>query len=159
MGTLGFQDGESGTFVVDSSYLPIGPLGTAGPEGVPAVVPKNDLSRTPDWNYSLTGIYHYDFGKTRLNASLSIRDSDEYNIITGLLGQGNLSADPDIRVDARVSLEFTLNNNDILMASIIGKNLTEEEYLDFLLPLGATGGFQGWAPPRTVALELRWMRK
>lgn len=157
--TLGTQDGESDSFVVDSSFLPIGPLGTAGPAGVLATVPSNDLSRTPDWNYSLTGIYDRMFGNVRFNASVSLRDSDEYNIITGLLGQGDISTDPDIRIDARVSLEFQLPNSDFLTVSVIGKNLTEEEYLDFVLPLGATGGFQGWAPPRTVALELKWMRK
>lgn len=158
LATIGTQDGESESFTADSSFLPIGPVGTAGTAGVPTVVPSNDLSRTPDWNYSLTGIYDRMIRNLRFTASVSVRDSDEYNIITGLLGQGNLSTDPGARFDARVSLEWVLKNSDVVTASVIGKNLTEEEYLDFLLPLGATGGFQGWAPPRTVALELKWVR-
>ena len=61
-------------------------------------------------------------------------------------------------VDARAALYWNLSGGDILQVAVWGKNLSDKEVKDFELPLGDTGGFQGWAAPRTYGLELRWSR-
>ncbi len=42
-----------------------------------------------------------------------------------------------------------------MRVSAWGKNLADKEYLEQALPLGDNGGFQGWGPPRTGALEIQ----
>ena len=63
-------------------------------------------------------------------------------------------------IDSRLALQWNMENSSFLRLSLIGKNLTDKEYLQEALPLAVpgltdfAGGFQGWGPPRTIALEL-----
>ena len=155
--SFGSQDGKTSSYTEDSARLPVGPNGTGGTAGIPTLVPGVDIARTPEVNWSLTGIFDRQFGSMRATASLSARGSSEYAIITDALTQQDISTDPGTRVDARVSLEWNIGDGDIITLSVIGKNLTEEEYLDFVLPLGDVGGFQGWGAPRTIAAEIKWL--
>ncbi|MEZ5559009.1 MAG: TonB-dependent receptor [Pseudomonadales bacterium] len=154
----GLLDAERKSYQEDGGRVPTGPLGTAGTPGTLVTIPANDLARSPDWNWALTGVYDRQFGNLRLTASATLKGWDDVNIISSTLAgpAGNYSEDGQTKLDARVALEWTLREGDILTLSVFGKNLTDEEYLEFLLPLGDTGGFQGWAAPKTIAAEIRW---
>jgi iron complex outermembrane receptor protein len=158
IGQVGLQDAERKAYVEDSSRLGVGPLGTAG-DGSPVLLPSQQLARAPDWNWSLTGVFDRQFGMTRTNASLTVRGQDDFSIVNNVLtGASDFSQDGYTLVDARVALSWSLNSGDIIEVALWGKNLGDEEYKAFELPLGATGGFQGWGTPRTYALEFTWSR-
>jgi iron complex outermembrane receptor protein len=163
--TLGIQDGERKAYVEDPTRLPIGPNGTAGsPADCPTgcLLPKIDLPRTPDWNWALTGIFDWTVDRFNFEASASARATDDILIVGSNLLTGDV--DPSLvqdgytLIDARLAMNWSTANGDTLQLAVWGKNLTDEEYKDFILPLGATGGFQGWGPPRTWAVEFRWSR-
>lgn len=164
VGQLGLQDAERKAYDEQCDRVPVPPLGTAGVPGQPPCtgdtisLPAQQLPRAPDWNWALTGIWDQQFGGTRLNASLTVRGQDDFVIANNLLtGETNVAQDGYTLVDARIALEWAFNGGrDIFTVGIYGRNLTDEEYKDYELPLGDTGGFQGWGPPRHYALELRY---
>ena len=59
-------------------------------------------------------------------------------------------------VDIQISYRWNLDNNDVVKLAFYGKNITDEEYVEQELVLGEQGGFKGWGPPATYALELQW---
>ena len=166
VGQLGVQDAERKAYEEDCTRVPIGPLGTGGIPGSAACpgttinLPAQQLPRAPDWNWSLTGVFDHMYGNTRVVASATVRGQDDFVISSNLLtGESDVAQDGYTLVDARIALEWMLNGGqDRLTVGLYGRNLTDEEYKDYELPLGATGGFQGWGPPRNYALELRWDR-
>jgi iron complex outermembrane receptor protein len=164
VGQVGIQDAERKGYDEECGRVPVGPLGTAGIPGVPPCegdtisLPAQQLPRAPDWNWSLTGIWDQQFGGTRMNASLTVRGQDDFIIANNLVtGETTVAQDGYTLLDARIALEWRLNQGqDRLTVGLYGRNLTDEEYKDYELPLGDTGGFQGWGPPRHYALEVRW---
>ncbi|MEJ2088175.1 MAG: TonB-dependent receptor, partial [Gammaproteobacteria bacterium] len=158
MGQVGFQDAERKEYAEDSSRLGLPPLGTAG-DGSPIILPDQPLARTPDWNWSLSGVFDRQFGRTGVNASVTVRGQDDFSIITNVLtGESTFGQKGYTLVDARLALYWSLDPGDVIQVSVFGKNLGDKEYKEFELPLGDTGGFQGWGAPRTYGLELRWSR-
>jgi iron complex outermembrane receptor protein len=165
-GQVGIQDAKRKAYDEDCTRVPIGDLGTAGIPGSAAcpgttiALPAQQLPRAPDWNWSLTGVFDHQFGRTRVVASATARGQDNFVIASNLLtGASDVAQDGYTLLDARIALEWMLGDSgDRLTVSLYGRNLTDEEYKDYELPLGATGGFQGWGPPRNYALELRWDR-
>jgi iron complex outermembrane receptor protein len=158
VGQVGFQDAERKAYFEDSSRVGVGPLGTAG-DGSPILLPDQPLARTPDWNWSLAGIFDRQFGSTGVNASLTVRGQDDFSIVTNVLtGESTFGQEGYTLVDARLALYWNLNAGDVIQVSLWGKNLGDEEFKEFELPLGATGGFQGWGAPRTYGLEVRWSK-
>jgi iron complex outermembrane receptor protein len=164
VGQVGIQDAERKAYDEDCDRVPIGPLGTAGIPGVPPCegntisLPAQQLPRAPDWNWALTGIWDQQFGGTRLNASLTVRGQDDFVISSNLLtGETSVAQDGYTLVDGRIALGWQFNGGqDQLTVALYGRNLGDKAYKDYELPLGATGGFQGWGPPRHYALEVRW---
>lgn len=162
VGQVGIQDAERKSYEEDCTRVPVPPLGTAGGPGTTCpdtiVLPAQQLPRAPDWNWSLTGIWDQQFGGTRMNASLTVRGQDDFVISSNLLtGESTVAQDGYTLVDGRIALEWGLNGgDDRLTVALYGRNLGDKEYKDYELPLGDTGGFQGWGPPRTYALEVRW---
>jgi iron complex outermembrane receptor protein len=166
--TVGIQDGERNAYKEDPTRLPIGPNGTAGTPadcaatGGTCFLPEIDLPRTPEWNWALTGIVDWTVGEWAFDASVSAHGQDDVLIVGSNLLTGQ--TDPTLvqesytLVDARLAAAWSLSSGDVLSLAVFGKNLTDEEYKDFILPLGATGGFQGWGAPRTYAVELKWSR-
>jgi iron complex outermembrane recepter protein len=155
--TAGIQDGERSAYFEDPARTPSGPNGTAG-SGDPVLLPKTDLTRTPDWNWSLTGIVDWQWGPVDYEASVSARGQDDVilsasNVVSNL---GAVGQDGYTLVDARIAGVWTTPDQSEVTVAIFGKNLTDEEYLDFVLPLGATGGFQGWGAPKTYGVEFKW---
>jgi iron complex outermembrane recepter protein len=155
--TAGMQDGERSAYYEDPVRTPSGPNGTAG-SGDPVLLPKTDLTRTPDWNWSLTGIVDWQWGPVDYEASVSARGQDDVilsasNVVSNL---GAVGQDGYTLIDARIAGVWTTPDQSQVTIAIFGKNLTDEEYLDFVLPLGATGGFQGWGAPKTYGVEFKW---
>ena len=144
VGQVGFQDAERKAYLEDSSRVGVGPLGTAG-DGSPILLPDQTLARTPDWNWSLAGIFDRQFGRTGVNASVMVRGQDDFSIVTNVLtGESTFGQEGYTLVDARLALYWNLNSGDVIQASLFGKNLGDKEFKEFELPLGDTGGFQGW---------------
>ncbi len=158
VGEVGLQNAERKGYEEDSSRVGVPPLGTAG-DGSPIDLPTLQISRSPDWNWSLSGIFDRRFGATGLNASVTVYGQDDFAIVGNVLTGETTFAQPGYTmVDARAALYWNLSGGDILQIAIWGKNLSDKEVKDFELPLGDTGGFQGWAAPRTYGMELRWSR-
>ncbi|MBX3707525.1 MAG: TonB-dependent receptor [Pseudomonadales bacterium] len=113
-----------------------------------------DIAFVPEWNYAATLAYSSYFAGGALQASVTARGQDDI-ILAGLPPpDAPLVQKAYTLIDARVSYQWTLGNDDTLRLSLYGKNLTDKEYKEQILALGRDGGFQGWGPPRQVALEL-----
>lgn len=111
----------------------------------------------PDWNYSLTVAYDRMFRGGEFHGSITHRAQDDF-IIAGSPPNDFIVEDSYGLLDARMSYQWNLANDDHLRVSVYGKNLTDEEYKEQILLLGVDGGFQGWGPPRQVALEVVYSR-
>jgi iron complex outermembrane receptor protein len=164
--TGGYQDDKSDEFQISSTRVGFNANGSAcnavtnadiWPNCPTVTVGGGALARTPEWNWSTTLVYGQEFGADYLEASVSARGQDDW-VISG----GATSANPEYEdgytlVDARVAYQHRVDQRDSLITvALVGKNLTDEEYREQTLPLGADGGFQGWAPPLTWAVELTW---
>jgi iron complex outermembrane recepter protein len=118
----------------------------------------SDIGFVPKWNYAATLAYNSYFAGGSLQASVTARGQDD--IILALLPPPDapLAQKAYTLIDARVSYQWNLANDDTLRVSVYGKNLTDKEYKEQILALGRDGGFQGWGPPRQVALEVTYSR-
>ncbi|MBX3707835.1 MAG: TonB-dependent receptor [Pseudomonadales bacterium] len=165
--TAGYQDDKSDRFQISSRRVIFNQVsGTAcNAAENPALFPNNcpdltigggALARTPEWNWSSTLVYGREIGPNYLQASVTARGQDEWVISGGATAVTPEFEDGYTLVDARVSFEFGLADERNVVVSLVGKNLTDKEYREQTLILGAGGGFQGWAPPRTYAIELVW---
>lgn len=111
----------------------------------------------PEWNYSLTGAYDRIFRGGELHASVTARAQDDF-IIAGAPPNNFIVQKSYTLLDARLSYQWNLANDSLFRVSVYGKNLTDKEYKEQILLLGVDGGFQGWGPPRQVALEVVYSR-
>ena len=170
--TYGYQDNKSDKFSLSSQRLPFNPGGSACnpvnnpglfPAFPPSKTPNNcpsielgggDFARAPKYNYSVTGVYTQDFGPYSVSLNVTSHGVDDY-FINGRATSGGASVEQKAYslVDARAAVQWNMNDGNLLRLSLVGKNLNEKEYIQEDLPLG-NGGFTGWGPPRTIALEL-----
>ena len=153
----GIQDGESNSFTIDGERIGVGPG--------PFEADDSDLAFFPEWNWAITPTFEAEIGPGRFVASATYKDQDEYIIGVSSLDFSSDYEDGYSRLDARVAYEWPMSNGDMLIISAFGKNLTDEEYrehqLDLAQPIppGTDGwGFQGWAAPRTWAIEVQYRR-
>ncbi len=159
----GYEDVESDDTSFSCLDRPVPPNGAGcnpadNPEMFPGGQPINIETEggittfTPKWNYALTGIYDRQMGPGHFSASISVKATAKVAIATDQTGA--LFYEPAYELwDARLAYDWPLANDDVLVIELIGKNLTDEEYRQQRLFLG-NGLFQGWGPPRTVALSV-----
>lgn len=170
----GYVDAETKSYSLNSRRTAFNPDGSAcnpfsNPgffPGAPATQPNScpdipfeggEVLFVPEWNYSVTAAYDRIFAGGELHASTTWRAQDDFNI-AGSPPNNFIVEDGYGLLDARVSYQWNLANDDFLRVSVYGKNLTDKEYKEQILLLGVDGGFQGWGPPRQVALELVYSR-
>lgn len=170
----GYIDAETQSYTLDSRRTGFNPDGTAcNPFTNPALFPSapatepnscpqvafegGDVLFVPEWNYSATAAYDRIFRGGEFHASTTWRAQDDFNI-AGSPPNNFIVEDGYGLLDARVSYQWNLANEDFLRLSVYGKNLLDKEYREQILLLGVDGGFQGWGPPRQVALEVVYSR-
>jgi iron complex outermembrane recepter protein len=133
----------------------------------PATSPNNcpdraftagDIAFVPEWNYAATLAYNRMVAGGAFQASMTARGQDDIILAALPPPDAPLVQKSYTLIDARVSYEWSLANEDTLRLSLYGKNLADKEYKEQILALGRDGGFQGWGPPRQVALELVYSR-
>jgi iron complex outermembrane receptor protein len=166
--TGGYQDNDSEEFDISSERVSYNEgTGTAcnpsenpeffedDPNTCPTIeIGGGALGRAPEWNWSSTLVYGREIGADYFQASVTARGQDEFVITGGATATNPQSEDGYTLIDARLSYTWALQEENNLVLSVIGKNLTDEEYREQALPLGFNGGFQGWAPPMTWAVEV-----
>jgi iron complex outermembrane receptor protein len=147
----GIQDGESKAYIAEGARIgqPPGPFQAA----------ESEVAFFPEWNWAITPTYQAQLGRGRLVASATYKDQDEYIIGVNSLDFGDVYEPGYSRLDARLAYEFPMANEDLLVLSVFGKNLTDEEYREHQLDLAQpNSGFQGWGAPRTWAVEVQYRR-
>ncbi len=144
----GYQDLEIKEALVDARRLPVGPGGQPGSPAQGLIdLSDTELARTPDFQYSLSGTYERPlFNDVTINTSATWRYQDDF--VIGSLGSLTDVEDGYGLLDARVSLIF----EDNLEFSVIGKNLTNEDYRNNSLP---AVNFQGWGNPTIITFEIK----
>ncbi len=164
--TGGLQDPEHKSFEIDGTRLPISvdaagtPTGEAGAPG-PVTVASEQIGRSPDWNWSLSGVYGQAIGRGYLTGNLTVRGQDDFILTGGLSVEGQppgvvVAESGYTLVDASISYEWTTAGGNNFRVTALGKNLFDKTYREQALTLGTVdSGFQGWGPPRTAAVELQ----
>lgn len=106
----------------------------------------NELTATPDWTLSIAPSYTWssDIGDITFSANYYYNDG-WYAAPDNRLSQPSYSL-----IDANVAFETADKN---WRFSLFGRNLTDEEYSNFLYNQ-ADGDGTSWAPPRTYGLTL-----
>jgi iron complex outermembrane receptor protein len=128
------------------------PAGTLRTEG------GDDLAASPDYTVSVILAYDKQIGPGILSANVGYRYNGEF-IITSTGGgpDQEIRGGKDELIDARIAYEWQLDGGDSLTLSVYGKNLSDTEYRQSALFLGAfETGFQDWAAPRTYAAQLTY---
>ncbi|HCC44281.1 MAG TPA: hypothetical protein DEQ32_07780 [Gammaproteobacteria bacterium] len=134
--------------------------GCAGgdPEGTLRVLGGNDDSRQPEWSGSVSVAYVRDIGAGTLSANVGYKKVGSFLLVnTGGGADQRLFEGGYGQWDARVSYEMELANGATLGLSAYGRNLSDEEWREQALFLGAfRTGFQGWGAPRTGFFEIKY---
>jgi iron complex outermembrane receptor protein len=137
------------------------------PSGTPRLLGGNDDSRQPEWNAAFTANYERQFGSGIFNANVGYRKFGQFLLVNTGAGADSRTYDGEYSLlDARVQYDWTMDDGSIFSVALFGKNLTDEEYREQALFLGAipgftetlpsggpNTGFQGWGAPRTYAVE------
>lgn len=169
IGTLGIQDAEGNGDTHSCLDRPFNPNGFAcnpidnpelfapGAGPLPNVVVEGGATggQTPDYNWALAAFYDRQFGGNEFHAGVIVRRTDEVALSADTSGQQVWQPAFNL-IDAQISYRWNLNNGDSVKLAFYGKNLNDEEYVEQELFLGEQGGFTGWGPPATYALELQW---
>lgn len=115
-------------------------------------------SRQPDWNASLRLAYDQSIGDMNFSGNIGYRRVGNFLLVnTGGGADQRLFEGGYHNIDAAAGLSWETNNGSEISVTLMGKNLTDEEWLDNALFLGGpTTGFQGWGYARTYAVELRY---
>jgi iron complex outermembrane recepter protein len=170
----GYVDAETKPYAINSRRTAFNPNGTAcnpfsNPDlfpSAPALQPNScpdipfdggQVPLVPEWNVSFTAAYDRYFQGGALHASVTTRTQDDF-IIAGSPPNNFIVQEGYTLIDARVAYQWNLANDDTLRLALYGKNLADKEYKEQILLLGVDGGFQGWGPPRQVALEVVYSR-
>ncbi len=149
----GMQDAERRAFEIDGTLVPVGPDGQVGAPG-PFSIPKEQVGRSPDWNWAVSGVYSQQIGPGYLDANLTLRGQDDFVLVNSITGVPVFEKGYTL-MDASVSYGWSSQAGNNFRVAVFGKNLTDKEYREQSLPLGPFGGFQGWGPPRTAAVEFQ----
>lgn len=157
----GIIDVENEEFTIACELLDGCATGTPGvtdPLGTQRVLGGNDDSRQPEWNYSFTAAWESDFEGGSFFANVGYKKVGDFLLVnTGGGADQRLFEGGYAQLDARIALEFPMENGDSLMVSLYGKNLTDEEWREQALFLGGFNtGFQGWGAPATYAFEIQY---
>ena len=145
----GVQDGESKAFIIEGERI--------GQPAGPFMADESDIGFFPEWNWAITPTFQAPAGPGRLVASLTYKDQDEYIIGVSSLDNSSVYEAGYSRLDARIAYEWQMSDEDLLIISAFGKNLTDEEYREHQLDLAQTNsGFQGWGAPQTWAVEVEY---
>ncbi len=161
-GSFGFQDGEVVSSTQDAGTVPVGADnlpgtaddGVVGTLGVPVTFGGIALGRTPEFTTALGFDFEHPIPNTDFLGFVSFTWTyqDDFFLIVPTLGvpvqEGGYH-----QFDVTAGFETTFRDVDMRI-EFIGRNLSDEEFREQALPLLGTGGFQGWAPPRTVAGQL-----
>ena len=149
----GMQDAERKSFEIDGTRVPIGPGGQVGAPGL-TTIPAEQVGRSPDWNWAISGVYGRQFGTGFVDANLTVRGQDDFVLVNSITGVPVFEKGYTL-MDASVAYSWATAQGNNFRLSLFGKNLTDKEYREQSLPLGPFGGFQGWAAPRTAAVEFQ----
>lgn len=147
----GIQDGEEKAFLIEGERVgqPAGPFNA----------PAGDIAFFPEWNWAITPTYTAQMGPGTFSASFTYKDQDEYIIGINSIDFADIYEPGYSRLDARVAYEWNLANDDQMVFSIFGKNLTDEEFREHQLDIAQPDfGFQGWGAPATWAVEVQYRR-
>lgn len=114
-----------------------------------------NLVQTPEHAGSLTA--DYTFGTSAfgtLSAHVDIMATDEYHYV----GLGDQELGSYALINARLMLtDFPLvNHGGALRLSLWGKNLTDEEYVTYGVPLTGVGAVRVFGTPRTYGFDLTY---
>ncbi|MDA0979130.1 MAG: TonB-dependent receptor [Proteobacteria bacterium] len=137
------------------------------PPGTPRQLGGNSDSRQPEDQMSVNLSYVRDVANGTFYANVGFRAVGEFLLVNTGAGAAARTYDGDYDLwDARVAYDMRLKNEAVLSLSLFGKNLTDEEYREQALFLGAgtqvlpsggpNTGFQGWGAPRTYAFEIKY---
>ena len=157
MGMFAKQEGEVTSSTQDGTLVPIGPdcvYGTADDggwcteEGVTVNFGGLPTGRTPENTWSIGLIHETQIGNGDLTTFISFKQMDEFYIVDKAVG-GTGVIEPKYDL-TDVSISYRWDNHSVTFS---GKNLGDTEYHEQTLQLFNTGGFQGWGPPKTWALE------
>lgn len=149
----GLQDAERRAFEIDGTLVPVGPDGQVGAPG-PFTIPEEQVGRSPDWNWAVSAVFSRQIGPGFLDANLTVRGQDDFVLVNSITGVPVFEKGYTL-MDASLAYTWSTASGNDFRVSLSGKNLTDEEYREQALPLGPFGGFQGWAPPRTAAVEFQ----
>lgn len=149
----GLQDAERRSFEIDGTLVPVGPDGQVGAPG-PFTIPKEQVGRSPDWNWAVSGVYSRQVGPGFIDANLTVRGQDDFVLVNSITGVPVFEKGYTL-MDASLAYAWSTQAGNNFRVALSGKNLTDKEYREQALPLGPFGGFQGWAPPRTAAVEFQ----
>jgi iron complex outermembrane receptor protein len=151
MASGGWQDAERESFSIDGTLVPVGPGGAVGAPG-PAVIPAEQVSRSPDYNWALSMLYAREIGPGMLEGMVTYRGQDDFPIVSSITGVPVFEKGYEL-VDASVGYTWTTADGARLRLSAFGKNIGDVQYREQSLPLGPFGGFQGWGAPRTAGIQ------
>lgn len=149
----GRQEAERRSFDLDGTAVPVGPGGQVGAPG-PFSIPKEQVGRSPDWNWAVSGVYSQQVGPGFVDANVTVRGQDDFVLVNSITGFPVFENGYTL-LDASLAYAWSTQAGNQFRLTVSGKNLTDKEYREQSLPLGEFGGFQGWAPPRTAALEFQ----
>ena len=98
-------------------------------------------------------MYEQHFGPYDVSLSVVGHGQDDSILVPGATSLTTVTQKAYSLIDMRAAVQWNMEDDHYLRVSLIGKNLTDKEYLTEALTLG-NGGFEGWGSPRTWALEL-----
>lgn len=148
----GLQESESDPVFLDGARSNRGPGSTVLRAGTALPEPGQDFGlRTPEYNWSVTGVYERRFGPGLMTLNVSYRGQDEF--VIGVNAGLPIYEDGYELLDASLSYLLPRDDGRTFRFFLTGKNLTDEEYKEQVLTLGSiNSGFQGWGAPRYVAV-------
>jgi len=126
------------------------------PSGTLREIGSNSDSRQPEWNYSISVSYDKEMGSGNFGANLIWKQFGDSTLVNTGGGADQRIIQPDYgQLGASIGYDLLTESGAIWRFSAVGRNLTNEEYLENALFLGGpTSGFQSWGPPRTYAFQV-----
>ncbi len=132
--------------------------GVLDPSGTLRERGGNDDSRQPDWNLSTNLAYDKQVGAGQFSANVQWKKVGNFLLVnTGGGADQRLFEGGYQDISGRIAYSVERENGDAWSVSLIGKNLSDEEWKEQALFLGGpTTGFQGWGAPATYSIEFQY---
>jgi len=126
------------------------------PSGTLREIGSNSDSRQPEWNYSVSVSYDMELGPGNFGANVIWKQFGDSTLVNTGGGADQRIIQPDYgQLGASIGYDLLTESGAIWRFSAVGRNLTNEEYLENALFLGGpTSGFQSWGPPRTYGFQV-----